>query len=401
MLFITTANLATNPRLVKELRLANEQGYNATVILFKMGNWSDKLDNNLMMDFKEVRFIQVSALRSPFLPWLLSSLLETLFRIFPSGILNLYMLSVAVGKRSFLLLKEIKKLNERFDWVIAHNPAAFYPACVAAGKTNASLGIDIEDYHPGEGKDVNLQKKVTRLMQAVLPGAVYCSFASPLIKEYTEKLTGQLSSKNFIVINNNFSKYDFLIPSPEIDLKRKLRFVWFSQFIDYGRGLEKLLPLLDSVNDAVELTLIGSVREFFFKNELAHRGYITCLPSLSQDELHKQLSGYDIGLAAEDITADVNRNICLTNKIWAYFQSGLYILATDTDAQKQFLQQYAGHGELIWLAGPSALAVIDSLIKKREEILAGKQSRCQDASKYSWEKESEFLLSKWNEILAG
>ena len=40
----------------------------------------------------------------------------------------------------------------------------------------------------------------------------------------------------------------------------------------------------------------------------------------------------------------INREICLTNKIFTYLLSGLAIIATDTLAQKQFLDTYSEIG---------------------------------------------------------
>jgi len=41
ILFLTSTNLASNPRLLKELRLAVTHGYDCTVMQFQLGNWSD------------------------------------------------------------------------------------------------------------------------------------------------------------------------------------------------------------------------------------------------------------------------------------------------------------------------------------------------------------------------
>jgi len=397
-LLITTLNLATNPRLLKELRLLLENGHEVTVILFRMGNWSDKPDDELRASFKTVRFIQLSALRSPFWPWLLSSLLEKFYRWFPLAWLNTSMLSIAAGKRSFLLVKAVKQLGESFDWVIAHNPAAFFPAYMAAQRKGASLGIDVEDYHPGETNNPTLKAILMHLMQRILPKATYCSFASPLIKQYTEKGLPVINRPHHKVVNNVFSQHEFPLPPAEADLKRKLQFVWFSQFIDYGRGLEQLFPLFDELKDSIEITFIGSVREQFLQKELVQRTYITCLPSTSQWELHQQLCSYDVGMALEDRNTDANRNVCLTNKIWAYFQAGLYILATATDAQQEFLEQFPLHGELISFDPTTGHNSITDLLNRKEEILLNKVNRYQNARPVCWETESAVLLSEWNTI---
>lgn len=56
------------------------------------------------------------------------------------------------------------------------------------------------------------------------------------------------------------------------------------------------------------------------------------------------LADYDEGLAIEVESNDYNRQICLTNKIFSYLQSGLYILATNTPAQEQFMTSHHKNG---------------------------------------------------------
>ncbi len=396
ILFITSANLATNPRLVKELQLALQAEFTATVIQFRLGNYSDARTEELKSRFPLANFIELSALRKPFFTWFISTLLERIYCLVPVPLLNTAMASQAVSKRSYLLAKAIIKLNSTFDWVIAHNPAAFYPALQVAQTTGASLGIDVEDYHPGETNDPAASAVMKRLLQNVLPRANYCSFASPLIRQYIEKDVPSLNVKHDVVVNNIFSKNDFLAPPAEMDMNRKLRLVWFSQFIDYGRGLEQLFPAFDAFKESIEITLIGSLRGQFLQKEVMHRNYITCLAPLSQLELHHQLKNYDIGLCVEDSHKDANRNICLTNKIWAFFQAGLYILATATDAQKEFLEQRPVHGELIAMDPNLARITIESLLRRKDEIMLGRSTRYQNARSNCWENEADILLSAWD-----
>lgn len=393
ILFLTSTNLAANPRLVKELRLAVQHGFKAVVVEFRLGNWSDGITDVLKQEFATVEFIELSALRKPFLSWLISSLLQKVYSLLPVGTMNTRMLSIAVGKRSWLLQRQLQKMTEHFDWVVAHNPAAFYPAMWFAKKINAALGIDVEDYHPGETNDEKARGIMKELMRNVLPGAAYCSFASPLIMKYVEQDISSKRDRNRVV-NNVFSMNDFSALVFEQPLNRKLRFVWFSQFVDYGRGLEQLFPVLDKFHESIELTLIGSVNGLFSEKELAHRNYITCLSSMPQSALHQQLRQYDIGLAVEDSHANFNRNICLTNKIWAFFQAGLYILATPTDAQRYFLEQHSLHGELL-LPG-NADDAVQKLVDNKEKLFAGKEKRYGEARHLSWEKESMILLTEWN-----
>ena len=70
ILFITTTNLASNPRLLKELLIAENIFNYIEVIQFRLGNWSDVNTDTLKLSLKNTVFTELSAIRKPFLPWL-------------------------------------------------------------------------------------------------------------------------------------------------------------------------------------------------------------------------------------------------------------------------------------------------------------------------------------------
>ncbi|HTC00047.1 MAG TPA: hypothetical protein VK705_05145, partial [Ferruginibacter sp.] len=111
-----------------------------------------------------------------------------------------------------------------------------------------------------------------------------------------------------------------------------------------------------------------------------------------------ELCNYDVGLALEDKEADMNRNICLTNKIWAYFQAGLFILASNTDAQDMFLQEHAKNGINSALSETELAKAITTIIANKDEIRHSKQERFQSAMPYNWENECGILINKWAEL---
>ena len=398
VLLITSTNLACNPRCLKEARLLNSMGAEVTVVSFHLHNWTDEKEEQLNKELSNVNFYYLESTRADFIPWLIASLMEKLCNalknIFSS---NIFLQSIAISKRSWQLTQKLRKWNKKFDLIIAHNPPAFYPANYFAKKINAPFAIDVEDYHPGEGNG-SQKRSVEILMNNVLPAATYISYASPLIKKYTDNLlNNKLQSKGF-VINNTFSLLEFVSPSTSLQ-PEKLSLVWFSQFIDYGRGLEKILPVLDLYADKITLTLIGSKRESFFQLEIQNRKYIHCLPSLSQVELNKELSKYDVGLALEDKEADLNRNLCLTNKIWAYFQAGLFILASDTDAQTDLLSSHPNHGKLMSFEQKEMADTIKTTIIQKDTIRSKKEERFETAKQECWENDSMALKTEWQKII--
>ena len=114
-----------------------------------------------------------------------------------------------------------------------------------------------------------------------------------------------------------------------MQIEGPLRLVWFSQNISAGRGLEYILPPLKKFVGTIELHLFGNLDGAFYEAHLKPMKNVFIHEPLPQKKLHNNLSNYDVGLALE-IATDRNRDICLTNKLLAYFQAGLFVFASDT-----------------------------------------------------------------------
>lgn len=405
ILFLTSANLACNPRCLKEVRLltASDAQARVTVVAFELHNWTTEKEKELNRELKSVHFHYLDAGRRPFLPWLYASLLERLYRavlkLAPS---NLRVGALALHKRSWTLLHWVKQHKKKYDLIIAHNPPAFYAAAWLASKTGSPFALDIEDYHPGEGSDPAQRHGSMLLMRRLQDKAAYVSYASPLIKEYARRLMSNMTEGPFFVVNNTFPRSDFKRPAPESvpgGSEDRLKLVWFSQFIDYGRGLEKILPSLDTFGESIRLTLIGSMRPDFYDREIAGRKYIECRHALSENELHLSLGDYDIGLALEDASVDLNRDLCLTNKIWSYLLAGLYIVASETEAQRRFMKDFPGHGVCCDLTPDRFIPTITACVNDKAAIRETRSWRFDDATAAGWEKESLLLLRQWEKTI--
>jgi hypothetical protein len=378
ILFITSTNLAANPRLAKELRFAYAKGYICTVIQFTLGNWSDKFTLEMQKDFEGVQFISLSGTRSPFLPWLISSFLEYICYLIPIEIASLKMISYSIGKRSFLIFNALIRLKNEFSWIIAHNPTAFYPAYWFANKLQSNLGIDIEDYHPGEADSPKDSALIKMLMLKILPSAKYVSYASPLISAEVQKDIPKIANKSLVILNG-FDSTEFL--PPVTDKKNALRLVWFSQNIDTGRGLENIISAVNQLYPEIELELIGNINPEFQKKYLKSICGITIHQPMSQKILHQYLSHCDIGLAA-DIPINKNRRLALTNKIIAYVQAGLFIVATNTSAHINFLNSRNLDCRIVDGSYESYRSIFIDLIKKKEEIRLKAKQRYEYGQQY-------------------
>jgi glycosyltransferase involved in cell wall biosynthesis len=389
-LFITSSNLACNPRLLKELKLCDDQGFQTTVVQFKLGNWSDQKTEELKQIFFKTKFIEISALRSPYLNWLIGSLIEKALIMIPSIILNPRLLGYSLSKRAFLLDQVLKKVNEKYDWVIAHNPPTFFSAVKFSENNNSCLGIDVEDYHPGEYLNNKFTSRMLKLMRKTLVKANYCSFASPLIqREVFEKITHKIN--NPLIIINGFNEMDF--QNKEF-ISGNLKIVWFSQNIAFGRGLELFIDQIQDFNGEIELTLIGDLNKKFATEFLLDKNFVNIKPPMSQSALHFEMSNYDIGLAC-DYPVNRNREIALTNKIIVYVQAGLWLLAINTPAQEQFIEDEGFFGSLVSYNRVEISKELNQLIKIKKYGNFKRLEQFKKGSSLSWEKISLPLVDIW------
>lgn len=451
ILFLTTNNLPTNPRLLKEVDLALSEN-KVTVILFKLGNWSDQLNKNEMAIRPQVNFIQLDATRSKSLSWLFWGLLEKLVRyIYPLFKNSLFINALTHSRRSLQLLNALKKVTD-CNLIIGHNLGTLYPIYNYSLKKNTPFIYDIEDYDPGihvpeSGK--HYQTCTEYLLKKCATEAQVLTSASPLIGEYTLKLIGD--HPNHKVILNSFPQNEFKQPidpsirsesnAPqsftepvELDTEpvevhnSQLKLVWFSQNISFGRGLEQLFEALNKLaqknasniihqRSNIQLTLIGQIDTVFdqqiiqpFKSNIEHRApnikhhtsyiiHLNIIPPLSQTELHAELANHDVGLALEFNKTDLNRQLCLTNKIITYAQAGLYVLATNTMAQEQFIKTNPTLGKI---AGQSIDEIKNNIVlilNHLDEINKKKEKRFESSKAMSWEAETLKLKALWKQIL--
>jgi len=399
-LFVTTANLTTNPRLLKELKSLNTQ-YHCFFLGFKLRNWSDEIDNSLRSELKGVSFKYLSATRKPLVLWVFASFYQILSRwIFPFPKRVISINAFASDKRSFLLHWYLsKKKEKKFDLIISHNIGALYPAYKYAEKHKIPFAFDIEDYHPGEKIQTdkkNEKKRREFLMQELLPKAAYISYASPLIGSRSLNLIGVDKIKEHLLINNVFDSSEFKHSS---DLTGDLKLCWFSQYVDKGRGLEDVLTILDNNSHEIELHLIGNIRSEFKNVYLIPREYIVLHGTMPQKEIHKELQYFDVGLSLENPGWDLNRDICLTNKVWAYMQAGLFIIATETSAQKNFIKTFPWAGVNIKNDFHDFDRCLKWMIKNKYSIRKGRKKRFSYAKKIDINLEMAKLIETVNHII--
>ena len=109
---------------------------------------------------------------------------------------------------------------------------------------------------------------------------------------------------------------------------------------------------------------------------------------------------FDVGLELEQ-NKPLNRDICLTNKIFTYLISGLAIIASNTKAQQQFINENNNVGKLYPITNINKLAeLINQLFGNKKLLNEYKNNAYHLAqSKYNWENESKKFIDVINKTL--
>lgn len=399
-LFLTTASLSTNPRLVKELYLI-KQNSRVAVIAISIGDWTIEQDKKILNKLGAAAIKLIPAIRTPFLPWFFATIAQQVAILLSRFIKSsLFINSLAHNKRTILILFHLvfNLKKYRNSLIICHTLGALYPGYILAKQSNAKLAFDMEDYHPGElisGKYDDEKRRREYILKRILPECSYVSFAADGFYELTKNnLTHDI--KKPLIVYNSFPSVEFIEPTQTEN--NKIKFVWFSQTIGRGRGLELFFDAAKSVDFDYEVTLIGSFNDEEFESELKQNKNLKLFNPLPQKELHHKLSENDIGLSLELNSTDLNRNHALTNKLFAYLQAGLFVLATDTPAQKGFMNNNPGFGVL---CGQTSDDILNGIIQIRNNIAEVRRNsipRFNEAKKFAWENESKKLIELWDKM---
>jgi hypothetical protein len=396
ILLVTTSNLSGNPRLYKEY-LFLKYNFDVSILCFEpLEEWKS-IENDCLGNVLSNKIKYIKAVKSFSIQWILINFINRLMvLLWKVKIYNTLIASFASNKRSIQLFLYFffNKNNFKADLVICHTLGALYPAYFFSKKYLSKIGFDMEDYHPGEKVDFDKENEINRrnyLFKKLLPKVNYISYASPLFLTQTNS-NFSLPDKTFqIILLNSFYQNEFnkiaIIKNQSISL------VWFSQTIGKGRGLELLIEALSHTkfSDVFTLYLYGTVNDSVFFNQYLKKDFIKINKPISQKQLHLKLSEFDVGLALELSDIDLNKNLALSNKLFAYMQSGLFIIATNTHAQSDFFKSFPNHFFLISQSKDDFERALEYIQFNIDEIRKSKEERFENAKVLSYDSNCSIL----------
>lgn len=391
VLILTSSHLCRNPRVVKEADALGRAGYDVTVMSVSSRREFEQMDAELVrhLPFRH-RVLSLIAENSwgSFTQRARTWTARRLCRQFGLEIAE----SLGPAKKLLALARACPA-----DLTIAHTEIPLWAtrALIADGRR---VAVDFEDWYSEDLLDDDRRSRPLSLLRAAeafaLQRAAYTSAPS---RAMAAALVERYGGNPPVVLRNVFP------------LPRRFRvaadnetapptFVWFSQTIGPGRGLEDFFAAWTRMRQPSHVVIIGGDESRYYENLRAkipatHLPRLGRLPLLAPSELAERLADFDLGLALEP-RLPPNKDLTTSNKIFQYLGAGLAVVATATAGQREVLSAAPACGVLVPSTDAAAFAnQLDELLGDRARLrLAQRAARSAAEREFSWEHDSQRLL---------
>jgi len=415
---VTPGHPSENPRLVKEADALADEGYQVQIVAGDYHPWGHDADEAYADRDWQIERVSYGAMAAPLRRAYLGGrkrVAATLASILPGG-------TPALRHRAHhWVIPELAKTVQSIeaDLYIAHYLPALPAAVWAAEHHGAKVGFDAEDLHRGQfhgtAKNSRKAERTRWVEETYMPRCDYVTAASPGIAETYAKA---LDIPEPTTILNVFPCHEQAGQTPPDDLDREhpgdeISLYWYSQTIGPDRGLETIVRALGKVRERktggteVTLSLRGSWADGYEAElrELARSvgltdAQIRHLSREPPEQLIERASQHDIGLALEQ-AASPKRDVCVTNKIFAYLQAGLPVVATDTQGQRYVHEEAPGAVALCPLGDAEAMAdrIMEWMCAPDEREQAAQAAGQAAAERFNWNVERQQFLATVRTVL--
>ena len=405
VVLVSSGQPSANPRLIKEAATLAENNFDVTVVYCPLSPWADTYDLKLFKRYPTIKWLKAGAHpTNQKVSYLYARLRQKYYQTIYKITGNRW----GAGLRSITLFSqelESKATKIKADLYIGHNLGAL-PAVVKAAKLHDAKAVfDFEDFHRGEDNEQTLiWKKVQQTEDIYVRFLSKATAASPLIAAAYKSLYPSLE---VTVINNCFSKKYSIGFNHQLPVK-PLRLFWFSQTVGRLRGIETVIQAMGILpKGVVSLSLLGNcskeMKEYFSGISSANNveKHVHFLNAVSEQELVSIASGYHIGIASE-VPHIINREYCLTNKLFIYLLAGNAIVCTNTKAQSLFIKTYADTGLVYEYNKAESLAKILEHYLNQPVLLSNHRKKAFEYGEttLNWEHERTIFLSYINEFFS-
>jgi len=376
---ITPGQPSINPRLVKEADTLVEAGHEVHVLCSHMVAWADEADKKLLATRKWACSYVGGTTGSLLHAW--TRLRHGFVRRFPGT----WSADDWLGTRALTPVASdlfVAAVRCNADLYVAHYSSALAAAARAAKINGSRVAFDAEDFESGYYVTKSGPQKIDLLIESVerkyLPACCYVTAGSSGIAAAYQSKYGIAMPTSILNVFALAERPSQFRPTAS---SGPLRLYWFSQTVGPGRGLAGVIRAMGKLRSCdIELHLRGLARPEHWRQlqDLAATNGVR--PSavilhgpLPSDEMIRAASEFDVGMALE-YPVSLNRDICLTNKIFSYLLAGNAIAATATTAQKSIFDVIGKAGFLFEPGDIDALAEgLRCWSENREQLQTARQ----------------------------
>jgi glycosyltransferase involved in cell wall biosynthesis len=402
ILILTASHLCRNPRVVKEATTLGAAGFDVTVMSVSNRARFEAMDRELMQGLPFKRRVIDYTARDPRTRWR-----DFVQRSLTWGARFLcnrvkWELAQSLGPAT-ALLKLARAHSAALTVVHTEIPLWIGQDLIKSGRR---VAVDVEDWYSEDLLFADRRSRPQRLLRRAEEFVLnHADYASATSKSMAEALANAYRCPVPVVLHNTFPLQDrsHLDQPPG---SHPPTFIWFSQTIGPGRGLELFLAAWGRTQTPSVVYLLGDERPGYHRHlrsllPSARREDLRILPLVSPAQLPLKLAEFDLGLALEP-HLPLNRDLTITNKIFQYMNAGLALIATDTAGQREVMQAAPESGLLVQAHETTRLTLeLDTLLNDHARI-----RRCQQASReaartrFSWEHDAPRLCQSVESALA-
>jgi len=395
ILILTASHLCRNPRVVKEATTLGAAGYDVTVMSVSVHERFEQMDLALLQG-------------RPFR----RKVIDYTARTSRTRVADLVQRSATWGARLLcrtLKLESAQSLGPaaallRFarshpaDLTIVHTEIPIWAAQYLI-RDGRRVAVDVEDWYSEDLMFADRRSRPLRLLREAESFALnHAAYASTTSESMANALAAAYGCPLPLVLRNTFplqarSRLDRPVGAAPP------AFIWFSQTIGPGRGLELFLAAWAQTTTPSRVFLLGDERPGYRAQLLARlpdhrRAAVAFIPLVTPDELPPKLAEFDIGLALEPHWPR-NRDLTVSNKLFQYMDAGLAIVSTDTAGQSEIMRAAPACGLLVQAHETSQLAArLEQLLSDRVRLRACQTAaRAAATSQFSWAQDAPRLLA--------
>jgi glycosyltransferase involved in cell wall biosynthesis len=385
---ITQSHLCRNPRVLKEATALAAAGYRVCILTNVISEDLYQQDILAIKSHPNINLQPISDLSKPTLTGFTDRLLYKIGRL-----INKYLRAetrLSLGYGAIRYHSEAKTIEA--DLYICHQELATFIGTKLI-KNGFKVAFDIEDWYSEDLlPDARAERPTNLLRRAeseALNKGIFCVTTSNAL---AKKLSQVYSCPQPQVIYNVFPSFDGM---SQKDFSNPLKLFWFSQTIGEGRGLEQFFNMTSTFKNRLEIHLLGNITTRYHDklNALLPKQHQLYFHNLIEEyKLAEKIAEFDIGLALE-LDIPMSRNYTITNKLFQYIQSGLPVIASETEGQNEAFEKFNPGFKIPQKPTVTQIAQMEQWLNNPDELQVARKRTIEATSVYNWEIESKKIVS--------